>query len=87
MKGERGDYDGAIADFDEALRLSPEFAAARAGRADALFRRGVARFQAADYAGAVADFTRVAAGRPDYPGVRQNLNAARRRLQGREGAD
>ena len=49
---------------------------------DDLFRRGVARFQAADYAGAVADFERVAAGRPDYPGVRQNLNAARSRLQG-----
>ncbi|MBA4377621.1 MAG: hypothetical protein C0395_03050 [Gemmatimonas sp.] len=85
VKGERGDYDGAIADFDEALRLAPAFAAARAGRADALFRRGVARFQAADYAGAVADFERVAAGRPDYPGVRQNLNAARSRLQGLNG--
>jgi tetratricopeptide (TPR) repeat protein len=87
VKGERGDYDGAIADFDAALRLAPAFAAARAGRADALFRRGVARFQAADYAGAVADFERVAAGRPDYPGVRQNLNAARSRLQGRGEVD
>jgi len=85
VRVENGDFDGAIADFDEALRLAPAFAAARAGLADALFRRGVARFQAADYAGAVADFTRVAAGRPDYPGVRQNLNAARSRLQGLNG--
>jgi len=86
VKGERGDYDGAIADFDAALRLAPAFAAARAGRADALFRRGVARYQAADYAGAAADFARVAAEQPAYPGVQQNLGAARRRLEpAREG--
>jgi serine/threonine protein kinase/tetratricopeptide (TPR) repeat protein len=46
----RGDLDGAIADYSEAIRRDPR-------NADAYGNRGAARFQKRDYDGAIADCT------------------------------
>lgn len=48
FRNESGNYDAAIADFDEAIRLSPEFGLAYGGRADAYEYRGDFRRAAAD---------------------------------------
>ncbi|MDH5466794.1 MAG: tetratricopeptide repeat protein, partial [Candidatus Aminicenantes bacterium] len=44
------DYDGAIADFDEALKLDPR-------NAFALRCRGDAKFQVEDFDGAIVDYS------------------------------
>jgi len=53
MRGEahyaKGDYDGAIADFSEAIRLDPKFAIAFSGRGLAYSAKG-------DHDRAIADF-------------------------------
>ena len=48
-KSSLGDYAGAIADYDKAIELDPEYAAAFSNRGDAKSNLG-------DYAGAIADF-------------------------------
>ena len=48
--GEKGDYDKAIADYTEAIRLDPKFATAYYGR-------GVAYGEKGDYDKAIADYT------------------------------
>lgn len=50
-RGEKGDSDGAIADFTKAVELNPQFA-------EAYYNRGVARFHKGDADGAIADYTR-----------------------------
>ena len=49
-KLERADYQGAIADYTEAIKLKPDDASAYIGR-------GGAKGFLADYKGAIADFT------------------------------
>jgi tetratricopeptide (TPR) repeat protein len=51
------DWNGAIADYSEALRLSPELA-------DAFYWRGIARTQTRDYQDAIADFNETLRLRP-----------------------
>ncbi|MBD1934724.1 MULTISPECIES: pentapeptide repeat-containing protein [Cyanophyceae] len=53
VEGQKGDQGGAIAHFNQALALKPQFAAA-------YFARGVARYQAGDRQGAVLDSQRAA---------------------------
>lgn len=65
FRNESGDYAGALADFDEAIRLSPEFGLAYGGRADAHEYRG-------DYARAAAESRIAARLDPENPDI---LNA------------
>jgi tetratricopeptide (TPR) repeat protein len=57
-KTEKGDLDGAIADFSEAIQLKPEFAA--------YYDRGRAKYSKGDYDGAIADFSEAIQLKPDY---------------------
>lgn len=54
-----GDYDKAIEEFNEAIRLNPGLAAAHYNRGEIYFQRG-------DYAQAIRDFTRTIDLSPDY---------------------
>jgi tetratricopeptide (TPR) repeat protein len=45
----QGDLDGAIADYDQAIRLEPTYG-------DAYFNRGLARYDKGDFDGAIADY-------------------------------
>src|SRR5262245_18019090 len=56
----KGDFDRAIADFDEAIRLEPKGAAAF------LNNRGLARHSMNDYDGAIAGFDEVIRLAPNY---------------------
>ena len=50
-KSEKGDYPGAIADYNRALAIDPQFQ-------EIYFRRGIARSLTQDWQGAEADYTR-----------------------------
>ena len=54
-----GDYDEAIQEFNEAIRLNPGLASAHYGRGEIFFQRG-------DYQQAIRDFTRTIGLAPDY---------------------
>ena len=55
----KGDYDKALQELDEAIRLNPKLAAAHYNRGQIYFRRG-------DYGQAVRDFTDTISLAPDY---------------------
>ena len=67
----RGDVAGAIADYDEAIRLNPE-------DAYACFNRGVARKELGDVAGAIADYDEAIRLRPEYASAYYNRASIRR---------
>ncbi len=54
-----GDYDKAIQEFSEAIRLNPKLAAAHYNRGEIYFKKG-------DYAQAIRDFTSTISLAPDY---------------------
>ena len=56
----KGDYDRAIQDYDQALRLRPDYAEALSGR-------GRARFNSGQFAAAQPDFARALQLNPAYP--------------------
>ncbi len=58
-KSQKGDYRGAIADYDRALALNPQFG-------EVYFRRGIARTLIKDWNGAEADYTQAIATKPQY---------------------
>ena len=53
------DFDGAIADFTQALALKPDYAVA-------FYNRGIAKKARGDIDGAIADYTTAIALKPDY---------------------
>ena len=55
-----GEFEGAIADLDRAIRLHP-------GKVSSYFLRGLARHRASHYPEALADYTEVIRVRPDDP--------------------
>ena len=54
----KGEYDHAIADLDQAIRLKPDFA-------DAYFSRGLAYSDKGDYDRAITDFDQAIRLKPD----------------------
>jgi len=58
-KFERGDYSGAIEDFSEAIRLSPN-------EPDIYTNRGLARASQGDFQGAIADYNKAIRINPNY---------------------
>ncbi|MCY7368893.1 MAG: tetratricopeptide repeat-containing serine protease family protein [Chamaesiphon sp.] len=58
-KSQKGDYRGAIVDYDRALALNSQFE-------EIYFRRGVARTLIKDWQGAEADYTKAIATKPEY---------------------
>jgi serine/threonine-protein kinase len=66
----RQDFAGAIADYDQAITLRPDYA-------EAYNNRGTARQAGQDLTGAIADYDRALALRPRYPEASNNRGTAR----------
>lgn len=77
-----GEPGRAAAVLDGVLALGPD----RAGRAEALYLRGVARHRTGDHAGAAADFGAVIALDPDNGDAWMGRGLARARLGDESGA-
>jgi Flp pilus assembly protein TadD len=78
-KSQKGDYHGAIIDYDKALALNPQFE-------EIYFRRGVARTLIKDWQGAEADYTRAIAAKPEYAEAHLHRGSIRNTLNNWRGA-
>jgi tetratricopeptide (TPR) repeat protein len=67
-----GDYDGAIAAYNEAIRLNPNYA-------EAYYNRGAAYYNKNDYNQAVMDWESTLRIDPNHTDARQNLDTARKK--------
>ncbi|MDX2302016.1 MAG: TPM domain-containing protein [Microscillaceae bacterium] len=59
-KYEKQDYKGAVADYDQAIKLSPQVA-------ELYYRRGLAKYYLKDFQGAVVDYTQSISLNPNNP--------------------
>jgi S1-C subfamily serine protease len=78
-KSQKGDYRGAIIDYDRVLAINPEFG-------EVYFRRGIARSLVKDWQGAVSDYTRAIELKPDHLEVYLNRGSVRNILKDWQGA-
>jgi tetratricopeptide (TPR) repeat protein len=78
-KSQKGDYRGAIIDYDKALALNPQFE-------EIYFRRGVARTLIKDWQGAEADYTKAIASKPEYAEAYLHRGSIRNTLNNWRGA-
>jgi len=70
---------GAIADYNQAIAINPQYA-------EAYFQRGIANFRLADTEGAIADFNQAIAINPRYTEAYNNRGFAKFRLGDKQGA-
>ncbi|NMG20321.1 tetratricopeptide repeat protein [Brasilonema bromeliae] len=78
-KARKGDYEGAIVDFNEFLRLNPN-------GFKAYYNRGLARQKLGDYEGAIIDFDKYLRFNPNDVEARQNRGLLRFELGDYKGA-
>src|SRR5271166_1832460 len=67
-KDDKGDSDGAIADYTKAIELKPDYA-------EAYYNRGVAKKAKSDFDGAIADYTKAIELKPDMAAYYNRGNA------------
>jgi len=78
-KGQSGDYKGAIADLNQAIKIKPDYANAYNGR-------GVAKYNLGDKQGAIADYNQAIKIKPDYADAYHNRGLAKYNLGDKQGA-
>ena len=78
-KSQKGDYQNAIADYNRALAIDPQFK-------EIYFRRGLARSLTKDWQGAEADYTRAIAINPQHPEAYLHRGSIRNVLSNWQGA-
>jgi tetratricopeptide (TPR) repeat protein len=74
-----GDIKGAIEEYNEALRLHPNFA-------EVYYKRGISRHKLGDLKGAIADFNQAININSSYPGIYNHRGFARHELGDKKGA-
>jgi tetratricopeptide (TPR) repeat protein len=78
-KSQKGDYQNAIADYNRALVLNPQFE-------EIYFRRGIARSLTKDWQGAEADYTRAIEIKPQHAEAYLHRGSTRNLLANWQGA-
>ena len=78
-KGESGDKQGAIADYNQAIKIKPDYAYA-------YNNRGSAKDDLGDYQGAIADYNQAINIKPDYADAYNNRGIAKKNLGDKQGA-
>jgi tetratricopeptide (TPR) repeat protein len=78
-KGESGDYQGAIADYNQAIKIKPDYAAA-------YNNRGNPKSNLGDYQGAIADYNQAIQIKPDYATAYYNRGLFKSNLGDKQGA-
>jgi len=78
-KRESGDYQGAIADYNQAIKIKPDYA-------EAYFVRGNAKYFLRDYQGAIADYNQAIKIKPDNAAAYNNRGNAKDNLRDKQGA-
>jgi tetratricopeptide (TPR) repeat protein len=78
-KQNRGDNRGAIADYNEAIRLKPDYF-------NAYNNRGNAKSALGDYRGAIADYNKAIRLKPDKASTYNNRGNAKSELGDKQGA-
>jgi len=78
-KQNQGDKQGAIADYNESIRLKPDFA-------EAYNNRGIAKDDLGDKQGAIADYNEAIRLKPDYAEAYNNRGNAKYDLGDKQGA-
>lgn len=73
---QKGDLDGAIAKYRQAVQLYPKDNAFHQNLAQALNDAGAAKYRAKDYPGAIADFQEALANAPNFDRAKTNLSIA-----------
>ena len=79
MKYYLEDYQGAIEDYTQAIRLKPDLA-------EAYYNRGLAKSDLGDKQGAIADFNEAIRLKPDYANAYYNRGDAKYALGDKQGA-
>lgn len=80
QRAEKGDYQGAIADYTAAIALDPEYA-------EAYYNRAYDRSEVKDYQGAIEDYSKVIELEPDAAPAYFNRGMAKAKLGDAEGAN
>ncbi|UXE60568.1 MAG: tetratricopeptide repeat protein [Woronichinia naegeliana WA131] len=78
-KGQSGDYQGAIADYNQAIQIKPDYA-------EAYLNRGSAKSNLGDKQGAIADYNQAIQIKPDYAEAYLNRGSAKSNLGDKQGA-
>lgn len=74
-----GDIKGAIEEYDQALKLRPDFA-------EVYYKRGISRYKLGDLKGAILDYSQAISLNPNYAGVYNHRGFARHDLGDLSGA-
>jgi tetratricopeptide (TPR) repeat protein len=78
-KSASGDFKGAIADYSEAIKLSPDLVSA-------WYNRGTAKANTGDMKGAIKDFDKAISLKPDYFSAYKNRGSAKMKSDNIDGA-
>jgi len=82
-KANLGDYQGAISEYDQAIKLKPDYVA---DYAKAYYNRGLSKHKLEDYQGAISDYNQSIKLNPNYADAYLNRGLFKHKLEDYQGA-